>query len=197
MPLVEHEMDEINLWQDFLAGKEASLEKIYLLYFDELFNYGNRWLNNRTLTEDSIQDLFVKLLNNREGLTEIESVKYYLFRAFRNTVLDKLRQNNKMPTSNEINENLFSLDLSPENKLISKEEYQQLKNKLNLALNTLTDRQKEAVFLKYVEGFSYPQVAEMLQLTPKATYKLMARAMDALRAQMNISLLILLLKYSL
>lgn len=196
MQIVPHDIDEIKLWQQFLDGDQDSLEKIYLLYFDELFNYGNRWLKNKVLTEDSIQDLFIKLLSNRSGLSGTESVKYYLFRAFRNVVLDKIKQGNRMPATDSFNENLFSLELSPENKLISKEDYEQLKNKLGDALSTLTNRQKEAVFLKYVEGFSYPQVAEMLELTPKATYKLMARAMVALKNQMNISLLFLLLKYS-
>ncbi len=196
MHLVEHEIDEVSLWQEFLDGNQASLEKIYLLYFDELYNYGNRWLKDKLLTEDSIQDLFIKLLSNRKNLSETTSIKYYLFRSFRSVVLDKIKAGNKMPTSDEINENLFSLDLSPENKLIGKEDYEALKTRLGDALSTLTDRQKEAVFLKYVEGFSYPQVAEMLQLTPKATYKLMARAIVALRAQMNISLLFLMLKYN-
>ena len=179
------------LWSSFLDGDNNSLEKIYRYYFDELYNYGNRWLKNTELTEDSIQDLFIKLLGNRNNLSATTSVKYYLFRSFRSIVLDKVRVKKRVQFIDDPGEHLFLLELSPENKLIDKQEYESLKLKLSAAMVALTPRQREAIFLRYTEGFSYPEVAEMMSLTPKATYKLMARAIDALKTQMNITTLIL------
>lgn len=179
------QIKEQKLWDAFLEGDDKSLEIIYRRYFDELYNYGNKWLDDISLTEDSIQDLFVKLLRTRKNLSATTSVKYYLFRAFRSIVLDKLRSKNKTAYMDEAGKAFFALDLSPEKKMIMQEEVSSLQRRLSVALDALTPRQREAIFLRYIEGFSYEQVADMMELTAKGTYKLMARAIDALKDQMK------------
>jgi RNA polymerase sigma factor (sigma-70 family) len=195
--------EEQKLWDTFLAGDDKSLEIIYRRYFDELYNYGIKWLNDISLTEDSIQDLFVKLLRTRKNLSATTSIKYYLFRAFRSIVLDKLKRKNKTACLDEAGKHLFVFDLSPEKSMIRQEENTNLQKRLSAALDTLTPRQREAIFLRYIEGFSYEQMAAMMNLTTKGAYKLMARAIDALKEQlkgtawqlvMPVSLLIPLLK---
>lgn len=138
-----------------------------------------------SLTEDSIQDLFIKLIRTRQNLSQTTSIKYYLFRAFRSIVLDKLKTKNKTALIDEAGKSLFVLDLSPEKKMIVQEDTLALQQKLSAALDALTPRQREAIFLRYIEGFSYEQVAAMMDLTAKGTYKLMARAIEALKEQMK------------
>lgn len=181
-------IDEDFLWQSFLAGDNASLEKIYRLYFDELYQYGKKWLNDSAFTEDIIQDLFVKLIRNRQNLSHTISIKFYLFRSFRSLALDKFKANKKMMEVDEPGDEMFPVYLTPEHKLIDKQEYELIKEKLSFALSALTPRQREALFLRYGKGFSYAEVAEMMDITTKATYKLTARAIDTLRGQMTLSL---------
>ena len=188
-------IEEQDVWNSFREGDDKSLEMIYRAYFDELYSYGNKWLKDATLTEDSIQDLFVKLMRTRNNLSATVSIKFYLFRSFRSIVLDKIKANNKISLIDDPKENMFQIDLSPEQKMIDTEEAKLLKRKLAIAMESLTPRQREAIFLKFTEGFSYPQISEMLELTTKGTYKLMARAIDALKQ--NIHPLSLLLLYRL
>jgi len=183
MPTDQNNIDEELLWQSFLDGDNASLEKIYRVYFDVLFQYGNKCLNNATLTEDVIQDLFVKLIRSRQNLSPTTSIKFYLFRSFRSLALDKLKASTKMMIMKSDQPD-FPIHLTPEHQLIEKEEYQLIKKKLSFALSKLTPRQREALFLRYSEGFSYAEISTMMKLTTKATYKLMARAIDALKEQM-------------
>jgi RNA polymerase sigma factor (sigma-70 family) len=188
-------IEEVNLWSQFIAGDDSSLEKLYSLYFDELYSYGKRWLNDSLLTEDSIQDLFVKLLMNRTSLSPTTSVKYYLFRSFRSVVLDKIKLGNRMPLIDEPGDHLFLFDLCPEKKLVDEQESAAMKEKLAAALQALTPRQREAIFLRYIEGFSYVEVADAMELTAKGTYKLMARAIEALKDQMLGAFGLVLLKH--
>lgn len=95
-----------------------------------------------------------------------------------------------MPFIGEPADSDFPLTLTPESELIGKEEYMGLREKLNHAITQLTPRQREALYLKYIEGFSYAQVSEMMNLTSKATYKLMARAIVAIKDQMTGFILI-------
>ena len=187
-------IEEENLWRLFIKGDDDSLEKLYRRYFDELYSYGKKWLQDAMLTEDCIQDLFVKLMNNRASLSPTTSVKYYLFRSYRSVVLDKIKLSNRMPLIDEPGEHLFLFDLSPEKKLVDEQDSAAMKQKLAAALQALTPRQREAIFLRYIQGFSYPQVAEALELTAKGTYKLMARAIEALKEHMLGGIILAILK---
>ena len=169
------------LWQSFVDGDDQSLEKIYRIYFDKIYYYGNKWLNDSAFTEDIIQDLFVKLIRTRQNLSQTTSIKFYLFRSFRSLALDKIKANKKMLVLDDPGDEMFPLNVTPENSLIDKQECQLIKEKLSSALSALTPRQREVLFLRYNEGFSYQEVAEMMGLTVKATYKLMARAIDAIK----------------
>ena len=195
MPFSDRKMNkdkiDINegiLWQSFVNGDNQSLEKIYRIYFDKIYYYGNKWLNDSAFTEDIIQDLFVKLIRTRHNLSQTTSIKFYLFRSFRSLALDKIKANKKMLVLDDPGDEMFSLNVTPENSLIDKQEYQLIKDKLASALSALTPRQREVLFLKYNEGFSYQEIAEMMGLTVKATYKLMARAIDAIKEQIPIAL---------
>ena len=182
----QNDIDEDVLWKSFLSGDNTSLEKIYRIYFDELYHYGNKWLSDPTFTEDVIQDLFVKLIRTRENLSQTTSIKFYLFRSFRSLALDKIKTDRKNILMDEPGHDIFPVYLTPEHKLIDKQEYELIKEKLSAALSALTPRQREALFLRYSKDFSYNEIAEMMELTTKATYKLMARATEALRNEMTL-----------
>ena len=188
MTKTNSDIDEGLLWQSFLSGDNASLEKIYRIYFDELYHYGNKWLSDPTFTEDIIQDLFVKLIRTRQNLSQTTSIKFYLFRSFRSLALDKIKADKKNVSIDEPGDEMFPVHITPEHKLIDKQEYELIKEKLSSALSSLTPRQREFLFLRYSKGFSYTEISEMMELTTKATYKLMARAIDALRGQITLTL---------
>ena len=61
---------------------------------------------------------------------------------------------------------------------------------LEAALKLLTSRQLEAIFLRFYEGFTYEEVAEMLDITVKATYKIVARALAQLKENMLSQLIL-------
>lgn len=174
------------LWKTFLSGDDKSLETLYRRYFNRLYDYGNKWFDNATLVEDSIQDLFIKLIKNHSNLSGDISVKHYLFKAFRSVIFDKLRSKKIMQDLDEHTDHHFALSISPEAKFIQDEEELEIKQKLEDALKNLTPRQREAIFLRYEQDIAYNEIADMMSLTTKATYKLMARAIDALKVVMQL-----------
>ena len=102
-------------------------------------------------------------------------------------MFDKLEKSRRYNTM-EISESFeFGLEPHREMEIIRGEEDVIRQRKLGDALNSLTPRQREAVFLKFDEGFSYPALAEMLGLTQKAAYKLVARAIQSLRTATSTS----------
>ena len=178
-PTVSYEQQ---LWQMFQQGDEKALSSIYSIYFDQLYNYGSRFTKNNALVEDCIQELFIKLIRNKLNLALPDSVKNYLFKALRSIIFDHLERLNKYPPA-EINDAVeFELETRVEDRISPREEEAARSEKLTAALRQLTPRQREAIFLRYHEGLSYPEIAEMLELSQKAAYKLIGRAIQALRS---------------
>ncbi len=81
-------------------------------------------------------------------------------------------------------------EFSSEHVIVSNELNEELQIKLRKAIKTLTGRQLEAIFLMYYEDLSYKEVASILNISVKATYKIMARSLLALKEKFMILFII-------
>lgn len=174
-------------WQAFQQGDRHAFAAIYRQYFPNLYEYGVRLADDRDLVKDCIQDLFIKLWSNREQLGMVSNVKSYLLVALRGTIYNKLKQQQNTTVVDITDGHFFELTFSAETHLIEKEQLTAQSKKLLDALNNLTPRQKEVIYLKYFEELDYDEIAAILEISVKATYKLSARALEALREIMNLS----------
>ena len=83
---------EQTLWKDMISGNKKSFEDLYKQYFQALINYGLRITKNENLIEDAVQELFISIWNNRTNLSEVNEVKFYLFRSLKNRILRQLEK---------------------------------------------------------------------------------------------------------
>lgn len=173
---------EQELWRKFQQGDEKALAAIYSAYFSRLYNYGFKFTSDANLVEDCIQELFIKLIRNRRNLALPDLVKNYLFTAFRSFLFDRLKKLTKSSLQELEESHDFNLEPNRESEMIQGEEVSARVSKLKAGLEQLTPRQREAIFLKYEEGFSYPEIAQTLAMSQKAAYKLVGRALQVLRA---------------
>jgi RNA polymerase sigma factor (sigma-70 family) len=188
--------DDISLWHSFLDGKFQAFEKIYTLYYRSLYEYGMRHADNEELIKDSIQDLFVKLWSNRRNLSSTDNIKYYLFIALKNQLINAQATSYKKQTAGIEEAEFFKMEFSADSVYMQQEKYKAQSVQLSEALNQLTPRQKEVIYLRYFEEIEYEQIAELMNISIKGVYKLNYRALDALKEILNISkqnLLLLLL----
>ncbi|SOD11455.1 RNA polymerase sigma factor [Pedobacter xixiisoli] len=177
-------------WADLLNGNQAALKQIYMEYHKGLFQYGMRILLDEEGTRDCIHNLFVKIWTNRKKLKHTDNIRYYLISALRNEIINYRTRENRYD-HNEINLESFVLDFSVESVYIRKEEINEQTKKLTEAMNQLTSRQKEIIYLRYFEELDYNQIAEIMDITVKGAYKLSARALEALKEIMQIDKVIL------
>ena len=98
--------------------------------------------------------------------------------SFRNLLLNKLKSQGVIVSGEHITEELST---SSELRIIGKEEELALNTRLKKASAYLTARQNEAIFLRFYEELSYEEVAEIMSITVKTTYKIMARALSELK----------------
>lgn len=175
--------NEGGVWLSFVNGNSNAYAQIYRFYFDKLCDFGLRLHPDREVVKDCVQDLFVKLWNNRDNLYDVRSPKSYLFTALRNSILNILASpaSSVKPLPSENFEPGFVLEYSPEEQMIGHETDAEKLRQVFAALNGLTARQKECIYLRYYIGLEYDEIAALMQVSKKASYKLMARALEILK----------------
>lgn len=171
---------EALLCEKFKSGDKKSFEDVYRLYYPKLYNYGCKFTPDSHIVEDSIQEIFIWCWFNRQKLLEIKSVKNYLFVAFRHELL-KIIRTCLIHTDLSSSEEEFTLELAVDMYFISKEILNEQQNYLENALISLTSRQREVIFLKFFENMTYEDISKILNISIKATYKLLGRAIKLLR----------------
>lgn len=179
-------------WKAFQAGDTAAFSHLYQRYSAGLYNYGAKFSRDKDLIKDCIQELFVQLWSFRNSIGNPSHIKNYLYKSFRNLILKKVTQLQKNQDFDDEEDYEFNVSLNVEEVLIDDERRKHISEQLQITISGLTARQREAIFLKFYEQLSYEEIAEVMGITVKASYKIMARSLDFLRNKLSKEDLLLL-----
>ncbi|MCJ8208401.1 sigma-70 family RNA polymerase sigma factor [Mucilaginibacter sp. RS28] len=180
------QMNDQQLWTLFLQGDQQAYHDIYALYYQNLYSYGLRKVNEPELVRDCIQDLFVNLWSGRKNLNSTDNIKYYLLASLKNLLIRAATQNTRWQGIDADTLNQFQLEFNLESEYIRKENMSLQAKALMDALDQLTPRQKEVLYLRYFEELSFEEIADLLDISVRAVYKLGYRAIDALKLILNL-----------
>lgn len=178
MNLNDNEKDA-KLWNQFKLGEEAAFTEIFRKYYPALFNYGCRITVNTNLVEDSIQELFLEIWNT-QGKADIIFLKAYIFKAFKFKLIKLLAKNLKTTSlPDSLMEHGF--ELSKDMLIINKEIEVGKSKKLTDAINQLSPRQKEIIYLKFYLNLGYEEVSEMMGINYQASRNLIYKSIKELK----------------
>lgn len=177
-------MNEPEEWSKFRQGDVEAFNRIYRHFAQVLYSYGSKFCKRSEVIEDCIQDLFVELWESRERLSATTSIKFYLFRCLRRKIarLPALAVNiseDSHPLCNSL------ISESYEFSLIIEQKDEARKQLLEQALNDLSVRQREILYLKYFDGLSFQQIAEVMQIDLNSTYKLTYKALASIKQNLS------------
>lgn len=146
----------------------------------KLFGYATRVLGDRSEAEDVVQETMLKLWKIapewRQGEAQVST---WAYRVMVNLCTDRLR---KRQTQRHV-----ALDAVAEPEADLKSVVDQMTdaarvNALQSALDTLPERQKQAVVLRHLEGINNPEIAQIMDIGVEAVESLTARGKRALKA---------------
>ena len=177
------------IWNRFLAGDNEAFSEVYQKYVQSLFLYGLQFTSDRELVKDSIHDLFVKLYNGRNNISEIKNVKIYLFVLLKNILIDEFRKNSKIATTDNL-QPLENNTASAEDEFLDREEAFLAQQKVKDLMSVLTLRQRKAIFYRFIEGMDIKDICELMDMNYQSVVNLIQRALTKIR---NSSLLYLLI----
>lgn len=179
---MDRDRSDIVLWKKLKRSDKCAFAMLYERHVGMLYNYASKMCKDKVWIEDCIQDLFIDLWRYRRNLADTTSVKFYLYHSLR-CRLFKSSSNTLWTFRDGVNwedvERLMSL--SPEDDRIEAESVDELTRKLQKFLHNLSPRQYEAIVLRFYDGFSYEEIASIMQVNSQSIRNLIQRGLVQLR----------------
>lgn len=189
-------LSDSTLWNQLRAGDEEAFSLLFEKYYSQLVNYGKTLMSENDIVKDCVQDVFVDIWTYRHKLNEASVVKAYLLASVRKRIARFYQREHIFSKVKDLDSLEFLFDFSIEDYLIADETMATKIEHLNRLINNLPARQKEALYLRYHQGLSVEQAAEVLNLNYQSTKNLLHRAILQLRKDFPISVLALFMEFS-
>jgi len=125
------------------------------LFSDKLYRFILKNIKSEEKAQDIVQDSFEKLWINKNSVDE-NKVKSYLFTIGYRTMIDVIRKDKKMS---------LNTDSLPEAESSRDEQYSDLQEILHNAIQKLPEVQRSVILLRDYEGYSYKEIAKILEIT--------------------------------
>jgi RNA polymerase sigma factor (sigma-70 family) len=149
---------------------EREYNECVTLYADNVYRFIVKNLRHEADAQDVVQTSFEKLWVHRDDV-DFSKSKSYLFTIAYNQMIDHLRKIKRITLKDNFEQNT----------LVSTPHNNQLKKALNEALYKLNDTQRSLVMLKDYEGYSYMEIAEIMDLNESQVKVYLHRARLILR----------------
>lgn len=182
----KNNQNELNLHS--LAARDAKeIQRMIQLFSGKIYNLSLGYVGSKEDAEEITQDVFIAVLDNLEKFKGNSQLSTWIYRIATNKCLDLLKYKKRKKRfgrvisifGNKEDEQVFEpIDhWHPGLELESKEDV----NALYRAIDTLPEKQKTALILSKFEKISQKEIAQILELTPKAVESLIGRAKTNLR----------------
>jgi RNA polymerase sigma-70 factor (ECF subfamily) len=161
---------------------QADFKNIFDNWYKPIRNFLYYKTGEVEAAEDIAQDVFLKLWEKREGIKP-ETVKSLLYTIANNLYLNRV-EHRKVSFKFQQNYEPGKMVESPHYELEMKE----FDTKLQNALAGLDDKKREVFLMNRIDGFTYKEIAENLDITVKAVEKRMEKALSFLKKKIEYSL---------
>jgi len=172
-----------NYWDKIKEGDEKSFERLFKELFSELCSYAIQYTADRFLAEEIVQDIFIKIWQNREDITPTKSVKAYIFQAVHNSCINSIIQKKNKKTIHNIFLSDESWEVIQESTqinpfLLEKLEARDTEQIIKQIIETLPTGCSEIFKLSRFENKSNQEIAEQLNISISTIRTQIYRALD-------------------
>jgi len=161
------------------AGDPLAFERAFRAYHASLCQFAYRYVRSREVAEELVHDVFAKLWESRRRLDVRDSLKSYLYSAVRNHAISHLRHAlvERHWREGEVQGEAHH-DLNDADRLLESEE---LVGAVQRVLESLPERCRLALTLRWQRQMSYAEVAEAMGISVKTVEIYVSRGLAALR----------------
>lgn len=152
---------------------------LFTKYYKSLCHYANKIIGKPAKAEDIVQELFIRIWENRLTIQIGKSVKSYLYRSVYNRSVNYIRDTKALGNTIELysgciyQESYYNAD----NEILLSE----LETKLFEIINSFPEKQKNVFLLRRFENLSYKEISQNLNMSEKMVEKYLSKALAILR----------------
>src|SRR5882672_8975732 len=164
--------------------RRETMEELFAALESPLLSYALRLLGDRALAEDAVQEAFMKLHTH---FAEVREPRRWLYRTVHNLALNHRRQSGKLvplePAADDPTgapADIADLQPLPDEQIARWEGI----GLVRLSLQTLDERSRELVRLKFIDELSYKEIGERTGLKPGHVGYLLHHAIKAIAAEL-------------
>jgi len=154
---------------------QEKFESVYLKYRYLMLHIAKQILQKHQDAEDAVHQAFVSIIKNIEKISAVGSpeTRSYIVIITERKAIDILRRNQRHPAS-ALDDEMIGLDIpAPED------------HPLAAAMAKLPAHYRQALLLRYDNGFSSREIASLLGISESGVRKLLARGKKALQRQLE------------
>jgi len=156
---------------------EAAFAHLFQSYRDKLYSFILHLSGSSAISEDILQEVFLKIWRDRSSLTGIVNFNAYLFRMAQNQAINVLRRQSREALILAEIKRISAEDVHGGD-ILSAKEVQAL---LHKALNSLPTRQRRVYELGRVQGLKYETIAVEMNISVSTVRNHMVQALKSIR----------------
>ncbi len=161
---------------------KSAFSVIFTNYYSDFVRFSFRFTKNPDASEELVQDVFVKLWENRSNLLIQSSIKSYLLKSVQNRSIDWLRHTNiKHKYASSVLENPVLSDNETENFVLHSE----LESSLNTALGNIPVQYAEVFRMSRFEFLNHNEIAKKLGVSVRTVEVRISKALAYLRDELK------------
>ncbi|MDP9697486.1 RNA polymerase sigma-70 factor (ECF subfamily) [Paenibacillus intestini] len=178
---------QLLLASDFHQLGSVLQEEVYYEYYNMVYGLIVYIIKERTAAEDIIQEAFIKIIKNKPLFEDEVKLKAWLKVVTRNTAINYLRKNKN--NRNQLDTDSVFIDIETMNQTaVSVEnivETQMMQESIERYLSQLKPEYRVLVELRWKEGFSYREIAELLSTTEDIVKQRLFRARGSIKKKLH------------
>lgn len=177
------------LREAFQAGDRNAFAEIMQTYYPLLLNYGTQFQRDKEFVKDCLHDLFIDLWNNRQKIGTVDKLKPYLLSSIRHRLFRETKRLRWFREAEQLNEDYaMEVQFAIESYLVSNEVVHEDLKRLQINLDKLSKRQREAIYLRFFQEMEYEDIAKVMAIHSHSAVNLVYEALRMLRKNWFLSL---------
>lgn len=185
-------MDDSEWLERLKANDKSAFNELVQKYGNTILNTCYKFLLNKKDAEDISQEVFIEIFQSIKKFQGNSALSTWIYRIAVTKCLDELKKQKRKKRISSFNKiihldevaNWIAGGTKPDKELQGKEKMKEVMQ----ALNTLPDSQRVAYTLSKIDGYSNPEIAEILNTTVESVESLIYRAKKKVSDELKIIL---------
>ena len=163
---------------DIKNGSREAFTELFRRYVDKIYRGCLCSHLSHEDAEETCQDVFLKIWENRATLDETKSINAYIFTISKNIILKRIRKQAYLVILQK-----YWQDASPQVSQSTEEEidYSDLKKLVRVFINQMPAKQREIFLLRLNQGLSNDEIAVQMKLSKRTVENQIYRALKKMK----------------